>query len=170
MPDSDKKNAGELYDLLRKYDFAIMTTVSPDGTLHARPMAVQERLPDADVWFVTAIDTAKARDLEANPHIGLAYFDSPSKGYISLSGTARVSRDHETIRRLWKPSWKLWAPNGPDDPDLALIRVDVEQAEYLDPKTDKLVTLKALVRAVTGGEAQDGEPIVHLDQHELEAQ
>jgi len=167
MADKNQSNREQLYELLKKYKIAIMTTVSPDGTLHGRPMAVQEREPDADVWFATALDTAKARDLEANPQIGLTYFDDPSKGYVSLSGRARISRDPARIKRLWQPDWKLWFPNGPDDPDIVLIKVDVDQAEYIDPGTSKLVVLQALVHAVTGGEEPGENEIVHLDKQDL---
>ena len=167
MAGKDQTSSDQLYELLKKYKFAVMTTVSPDGTLHGRPMAVQEREPDADVWFATSLDTAKARDLEANPQIGLTYFEGPAKGYVSVSGKARLSRDPARIKHLWQPDWKLWFPNGPDDPDIVLLKVDVEQAEYIDPGTNKLVVLQALVRAVTGGDAPAESEIVHLDKAEL---
>ena len=167
-PTDDQR--AQLDALLHDYDFAVLTTISPDGSLHARPMALLARRPDGGVEFATLLDTAKARDLEANPRVGLSCFTDAAKGYVSLSGRAHISRDRAQINRLWDKSWELWAPNGPNDPDLALIRVDVEQAEYLSPGTDKLVVLKSAARALLGTPSPRPSPVVHLDESDLETQ
>jgi len=38
-------------DLLKGFRFAMLTTVSSDGKLLARPMTVQEAEFDGDLWF-----------------------------------------------------------------------------------------------------------------------
>ena len=165
--ESAEHERGEVFELLKKYDTAVMTTVSPDGSLHSRPMAMQKAQPDMDLWFVTGLDSSKARDLEANPQVGLSFYESAGKGYISVSGRVSLNRDRSRIEELWEPDWKLWFPDGKDDPEIVLLNVTAEQAEYLDPGTSKWVLLQTVARAVTGGEPPD-DGIVHLDGAELQ--
>ncbi len=165
---SPDHSRAELLELLKKYDTAILTTVSPDGSLHSRPMAVQKAQPDMEIWFSAALDSTKVRDLEADPRVGLAFYESAGKGYVSVAGRVRLNRDRKRIEELWQPDWKLWFPNGKDDPEITLLVVEPKQAEYIDPATNKLMLLHALARAVTGGEASHGEGIVHLDKAELQ--
>lgn len=60
-----------------------------------------------------------------------ATFQSPSS-FVALSGRAALIRDRKKIEELWQTSWKAWFPNGKDDPNLALIRVTVTDAELWD--------------------------------------
>lgn len=55
------KRREHLYDLLKDFDTAMLVTKSADGHMHARPMAVAELRADADAYFVTGIDSPKAR-------------------------------------------------------------------------------------------------------------
>lgn len=168
--DQPEHGRAELLALLKKYDTAILTTISPDSSLHSRPMGVQQAEPDMDIWFATRLDSSKVRDLEADPRVSLAYYDTPGKGYVSVSGRVRLNRDRKRIEALWEPSWKLWFPEGKDDPEITLLVVEPEQAEYIDPTTNKLVLLQALAHAVTGsGDTPHGEDIVHLDKGELQS-
>lgn len=44
----------------------------------------------------------------------------------------RVVDDGPRTRRLWKEPHKVWFPKGPDDPDLVLLSVEPEIAEFWD--------------------------------------
>ena len=52
--------------------------------------------------------------------------------YLSISGEARVLTNQGLADSLWSASMRLWFPGGPDDPDLAVLLVDPEYAEYWD--------------------------------------
>ena len=70
-----------------------------------------------------------------------------------MSGRAQVVNDRVRARDLWSPILKAWF-DGPDDPDLRLIRIDVEHAEYWNTPGGKIASLFSLVKgAITG----DGE-------------
>lgn len=93
-----EKNAGtapatkkleELYELLEGMDTAMMTTRRPDGYLVSRPMATQKHERDADLWFVTNVDSDKLDELRDDPHINLAYYDNDSREWVSVSGRRR---------------------------------------------------------------------------------
>src|SRR5690606_10286390 len=52
--------------------------------------------------------------------------------HVVLTGKARVVDDGQRARDLWEESWRLWFPNGPDDPEIRLICFEAEHAELWD--------------------------------------
>jgi general stress protein 26 len=70
----------------------------------------------------------------------------------------RVVRDKQKMKELWSPVVKAYFPNGLDDPNLALLRVKMSQAEYWDAPGGRMVQLFGAVKAmVTGKRAPMGE-------------
>ncbi|MFL5623490.1 MAG: pyridoxamine 5'-phosphate oxidase family protein, partial [Gemmatimonadaceae bacterium] len=72
------KKIDELYDLIRGIETAMFTTRGPNGQLVSRPMATQDRIEGADLWFVTNVETHKLDDLALDPHVNLSYFRNRS--------------------------------------------------------------------------------------------
>jgi general stress protein 26 len=52
--------------------------------------------------------------------------------YVSLSGSARAVRDRALVEGLWSESWKVWFPQGKDDPSLRILIVGPTEASYWD--------------------------------------
>jgi general stress protein 26 len=69
----------------------------------------------------------------------------------SVSGTATLSRDREKMRQMWTKWVEVFFPKGLDDPDLALLRVDVEKAEYWDAPGSTVGRLYALAKGLATG-------------------
>jgi general stress protein 26 len=47
-----------------------------------------------------------------------------------VTGTARVLEDAAKTKELFSPMAKAWFPGGPQDPDLQLVEVRIDEAEY----------------------------------------
>ena len=160
------KQLDELYGLVAQIKTAMLTTRRVDGRLVSRPMATQKREPIADLWFVADIESHKMDELEHDPHVNVAYLDSRSWEWVSVSGTAAISTDRAEIRRLYQPDWKAWfgaideiRNGGPDDPRLALILVDADSVVYMKQEKPKPVVLFEVAKAlVTGSRPDGGEP------------
>jgi len=56
------------------------------------------------------------------------------------------------VNKLWKDTLKAWFPQGKADPNIQLIRVKVEEAEYWDTPDSKVVQLVGYVKARLTGE------------------
>ena len=162
---SQDKQLDELYRLIEQIETAMFTTRRPDGRLVSRPMATQKQNPVADLWFVTDVESHKLDELEGDPHVNLAYFDTDSYEWVSVSGTARVSTDRERIRELYQPDWRAWfgkldetRDGGPDDPRLALVLVDADSVVYMRREKPKPVVLFEVAKGmVTGSRPEIGE-------------
>ena len=68
-----------------------------------------------------------------------------------MSGTASIVDDRAKIAELWTPMAKAWFPQGVDDPNLALLKLDVVRGEYWDSSSTKMVQLYILTKVVLSG-------------------
>ena len=119
-----------LFELLRDFDTTMLVTVDNDGGLHARPMAVASLEPDGDTYLVTSIESPKVAEVEHYPQVTLTF--QINDQYAALRGRAAIVRDRKLIEKLWKEPWKVWFPEGKDDPTIALLRFDADSGEYWD--------------------------------------
>jgi general stress protein 26 len=150
-----RKKIGELIDDVR---ICMMVTAGADGSFDARPMATQKKEFDGTVWFLTAHESGKVGEIEADSHVTLVYSDPGDENYVCAKGRATISRDKAKIHELWNPMYKAWFPGGEDDPRIAVLRVEVTEAQYWEASSSKLVVgMKYLAAAVTGGKVDVGE-------------
>jgi general stress protein 26 len=155
----------KVFEILGGIATAMLTTRRADGHLVSRAMATQDRAPGADLWFVTLEGSAKLQSIAADPHVNVTYFNESSREWISVSGTAVISRDRSLIAQLYKPDWAIWFPKGddprhgtPDDPRMVLIGITMAAATYLEVNQPKPVVLYELVKGwVTGVQPDVGE-------------
>ena len=160
-----KQELEKLYNHIDDIEIAMMTTRRADGHLHSRAMATQKRVNGADVWFVTLEETAKLRDLAADPHVNLSYYKDRTREWISVSGIATITRDREKIHELYASDWAAWFPKEEDprhgtkdDPRMVLIGVDVHAAVFLEVNTPQPVVLFEVVKGwLTGSTPEIGE-------------
>lgn len=141
----------ELHALIKDVRIAMFTTTNAEGRLVSRPLGTQEVEFDGDLWFATGAGSDKIVEIAANPQVNVAYADPTKNTYVSMSGTASVLHDRARIDALWSPAMQLYFPEGKDDPDLRLIRVQAESAEYWDGPGSVIGKMAYLVGvAVTG--------------------
>jgi general stress protein 26 len=146
----------KLNALIKDIDFAMLTTVEDDGMLRSRPMVTQEAEFDGDLWFFTGASSPKVDEVQHDRHVNVSYADPKNQHYVSISGTAQVVRDRKKMEELWNPAYKAWFPQGLDDPDLALLKVTAQNAEYWDSPSSAVVHVVGLVKAMVTGERAEG--------------
>jgi general stress protein 26 len=160
MADQDDRAASivKLRDMIKDIRVVMLTTVGHEGPLHSRPMMTQEAAFDGTLWFLTGEDTAKAGEVAEHRSVNIAYADPEKHRYVSMSGIATIVRDRAKVEELWSPAHLAWFPDGVDDPNLALLQVEVEAAEYWDASSGRMVALAGFVKAlVTGRRLTDGD-------------
>ncbi|MBX9604510.1 MAG: pyridoxamine 5'-phosphate oxidase family protein [Bryobacteraceae bacterium] len=148
----------KLRELIRGAQYCMFGTVDSEGNLRSRPMAVQQTEYDGDLWFFTGKSTGKIIEIRNQDRVNLSFSNADDQEYVSISGTAELVDDRDKAKELWNPFYRAWFPQGVDDPDLTLIRVRVDRAEYWDSPSSAVVHLFGVVKAmVTGKPANPGD-------------
>jgi len=117
---------------------------------HARPMTAQVEGDPEDgenagpIWFFTSTDNALYGQIGAHSR-AMAHF--VSKGHdvwATVHGDLSTMQDRATIDRLWNPYVAAWY-EGKDDPRVALIRFDAEQAQIWIDASSIVAGIKMLI-------------------------
>ncbi len=147
----------KIKDLVKKAQTCFFCTlVSSGGPAHARPMAVQQVDDAGNLWFLSADDSHKNKELAEDHEVTLYFQGSPHSDFLQLNGTATLSRDKAKIKELWEPIIKTWFTGGVDDPRITVIKVAPNDGYYWDTKHGNAVAgLKMMVGAVLGKTLDD---------------
>jgi len=156
--DSLEKQWEELMEKIKDIKFAMLTTENEDGFLHSRPMATLKADWDRSLWFFTGKSTLKAKEIGVNPKVNLSYADGGHDTFISVAGEAHLFEDRDKAEKLWNPLMKAWFPQGLDDPEMVLLKVEIEEAEYWDPASKKMQTLIRFAKSLAGKETDHETP------------
>lgn len=143
----------EVAKLLKDANIAVVTTTSDEGHLVSRPMSLQAADFDGELWFFTQDPSPKATEIRTNPEINVSV--NSKDGWLSLSGTAEITRNQAKVDELWNSKVEPWFQNGKEDPSVALIRVDAHTAEYWTSDAPKAVNVFKMAKAAVTGDKPD---------------
>jgi general stress protein 26 len=142
--------------MIKEMDIGMLTTTDEDGTLRSRPMSTNGEIEfDGDLWFFTYGNSHKVLEVKHDPQVNVSFSSPENQRYVSMSGTAQLVRDKKKIEELWKPQLKAWFPKGTDEPDIALLKVNVHKAEYWDSPSSMVAHAIGLVKALATGTTYD---------------
>ena len=133
---------------------AMLTTVDDEGQFISRPMAQQEVEFDGDMWFFAERMSRKVMQIVAHPQVAVTL--TSNDVWISLHGTAEIVTDTQKIHDLWNGWVEAWLPQGPDDPNVVLIKVTGIGAEYWDTPGGRIASVISFVKSKVTGQRYDG--------------
>ena len=148
---SGAEGTEKIRELIKDARIAMLTTVTGDGTLRARPMALPDKPFDGNLWFITRNESGKAEEIRHDSEVLVSFAEPKDGKYIALSGRASIVQDKSQVHDHWTPQAKAWFPDGPDDPAAALIQIKVESAEYWASSDSSLVRFTRLALATVAG-------------------
>lgn len=162
---SEQRQSHEvLWKLIKDTRICMLSHRHADGTLHSHPLTTQNKELDegAQLYFLVAKSTELGQRLQSDGNVNLSYANPKDDTWVSVSGTARVLEDPQKKQELFDTLDKAWF-DGPEDPDLELVVVHIDEAEYWNVKENKLLQLMKMARAAAGSERpQIGE---HAELH-----
>ena len=121
------RDTSRIAELLKDIDICMFVTRA-DGVVRGRPMSNNGKVEyDGDSWFFSYRETPKIEEIEADPHVELAYVATEKGAWVSIEGTAEVVEDDERKRALWEDGLEQWFTDGPDDDDVVLVKVRADR-------------------------------------------
>ena len=96
MQEQRQESVDKIKELTEGIDFAMLTTLS-GGHLRSRPMSTQQFESDGDLWFFTSDNSHKIDEINADNRVNVAYSKPEDNTYVSVSGTAEISKDRAKI-------------------------------------------------------------------------
>lgn len=134
----------------------LVTDGSGADSVDGRPMGTQEIDDDGCLWFFSQRDAAKVEEIGRNPSVAVSYVDTSSETYVFVRGHAQVVDDRARAQELWSPVAKAWF-DGPDDPQLVLVRVAVDSAEYWNTKGGRIASVLQIGARIAGMDVGEGQ-------------
>jgi general stress protein 26 len=153
----DKEAVKKLKELVDKAKSCFFcTAISLGPSAGTRPMSVQKVDDEGNLWFLSADDSYKNKEIAVDPEVRLYFQGSAHSDFVFLTGVATISKDPNKIEELWEPLAKVWFTEGKDDPRITVIRVAPNEGYYWDTKHAKaIVFIKMVIGAATGKTLDD---------------
>ena len=150
---AEANDADRVWELMNAISTCMLTTHDGDQ-IRSRPMAAFVRRDEDAVYFLGDAHRHKDDEIQRNPNVGLAFADGQK--FVSVTGHATVSQDKAKIKELWSPEVKAWW-DSPEDPNIRLLTVKPDDAEFWDGPGKVIGTIKMIAAAVTNTRPNYGE-------------
>ena len=152
-------SAGDLnrvWSIIERVGVCMLTTQGPRG-LRARPLQARPDRFSGFIWFVTDLRSSKEHEIQSDHEIGLVFIDAAENAYLSITASANVLRDRAVAASIWRATDNMWW-EGPDDPNVGLLRVIPRTAELWDGPSSKTMTIFEFLKSqIIGAKPDLGE-------------
>jgi general stress protein 26 len=119
----------KLWKALRA-DRTVMLGIDGLQESHTRPMTALFEHERGPIWFFTSTDNALVHALGEEDARAVATFAAKGHDlFATIHGRLSVDTDRAVVDRLWNRYVAAWFEGGKEDPKLALLRLDPENAE-----------------------------------------
>lgn len=138
-----------MWEKMAKSPFLMVGLI--DGGQHSLPMTAQLD-PDVEgkFWFYTSKDNRLAPGGPAMAQ----YASKDRKIFACIKGTLVEETDQAVIDKYWSNQTEAWFKGGRGDPNLLMLRFELDDAEIWEGDESALGFFKMLVGAkIEGGEA-----------------
>ena len=150
---SEAEAREKVHAMTKNIRVAMLASFAPEGFIHARPVVPRQQDASGALWVFTSRSSPLVSELDADPRVLLTYAEPKDQNYVSITGQATVmEEDPAKARELWAEPMRTWFPKGVDDPDLILVRIDAERAQYWDAPSSAIVYAYGYAKARFTGE------------------
>lgn len=123
------KEFAAVAEAMAKIDFCMMQTVGEHG-INTRPMSNNGDVQyDGDNWFFARSSSTKIAEIAKDDRVQLTFADHGGPSFISVWGTGSIVTDDSLKKQLWHKSLEQWFENGPEDPEVSLIKVTAHKIQ-----------------------------------------
>ena len=107
-------------------------TDAPNARI-VRPGPLRE---DWSIGFMTERTCRKVGEIEEAGRFTMAFQYDPERAYVTLQGKPEVIADPRIKRAIWSEEAQRFHPNGPDDPNVVIVRLLTDRIELYNAERD----------------------------------
>lgn len=153
---SKQDHIDTIREMVKDVKYAMMTTITSDGHLHACPMTTSETsLGAKEIWFIGDKNSEVVANIKNNPQVNLSYSCQQDKDYVSINGKAELVEDNDKLNELWTPASSAFFEHGKEDPNVQLIKVVPHGAEYWRSGNAVIGAVKIAAAALLDGKTAE---------------
>lgn len=135
----------KLWKALRS-DRTVMLGINGVDESHTRPMTAQFEHERGPIWFFTSTDNGMVQALGSEEARAVATFAAKDHDlFATIHGRLCVDTNRAVVDRLWNRYVAAWFEGGKDDPKIALLRLDPENAEVWIDASSIMAGVKLLL-------------------------
>ena len=131
------------------------TSIKTGVPLSVRPMSVLDVDDKGNLWFMSQVDSAKNKEIEADPFTHLFFQHHKNSGFLNIYGISEIIEDRQKIEELWNPLLKVWFQDGKDDEKISVIKVEPTDVYYWDTKHGEAISFIKMAASVITGKTMD---------------
>ncbi|PWY94724.1 blue light-inducible protein Bli-3 [Aspergillus sclerotioniger CBS 115572] len=174
-----EQKISDLSTFINEQKFGMLTTKSSeDDLLTSRCMALAgQENASTTLIFHTNLFSHKTMDLTVHPtETNMSFLDPISGSWASISGTATIVADKETVGKYYSPALSAWLGDlgdgvhdgGPGDPRIGVIKLEAKTAVYAVSRKGILGRAVETVKSVASGDVPAINSIRELSRAELD--
>jgi general stress protein 26 len=159
MDQSGRDDRQKVWDLIKGAHSALLVTQGRDGWFDSRPMGCLQKEFDDTLWFMTFRHSPKVQEIKQDERVLVSYANPSAYEYVSLLGHARIDEHKHVLKKLWFEGLRVWFPKGPDDSEIALLSIRIEEAKYWTNASSVVTYAWAYVKARVTGQSPSPDQI-----------
>ncbi|KAG2415137.1 hypothetical protein HFD88_006328 [Aspergillus terreus] len=168
----------DLVDFISETKYGMLTTkMSDSDLLTSRCMALAGKEHGGiDLIFHTNLFAGKTLDLSVHPQeTNMSFLDQVTGSWASISGTAHIIADQETVQKYYTPTLAAWLGDlgdgvhdgGPTDPRIGVIRLEAKLATYSLARRGMFGRAVETIKSAAKGDVAAVNSIRELSTEEL---
>ena len=142
----------KLKDLAQHVHICMFTTTDENGELSSRPMYTSEIDEDGNIWFFTNEFSKTVQEVSKDNIVHLIYSHPGKNIYVDVKGSCTLVIDPKKMEALWDEHLKQWFPEGLQDPNLCLVKVQTQSGAYWNHATSRMGQFLHQIKAAAKGD------------------
>lgn len=155
MSAAEELTQDQVVEVMRGERFVMLSTATKEGKIVSHPMTPQQVTDEAVVWFFAARNSDQAEAIRQNPEVNLAFAETGS--WLSVSARAEFVNDPVKVDELWDEQVSAYYEGGKNDPNLGLLKVTGESAQYWGVPGGKVAAAVKILASKIRGTDGPGE-------------
>ena len=134
-----RKLKTDLWDKMADSPFVMVGPA--DGSAHSEPLSAQLDKDQVDTLFFFI---GRDNRVAGKDKLMLQFVSKGHDFFACMAGRGSLNNDRRLIDKLWSKEAEAWFPKGKEDPNLALLQVDIDSAELWETDISAAGRLKIL--------------------------